>query len=270
MMRYGVLAILVTVCTVDKEMGKEVEIDTRPLIEPEFVMNEIEMLGSDEGFDLDGDGTPDNALALLFEDPYIGPVLGGDPNEFIARSIQRAELLLLLDFQNFQGYSNDSAVDIDIFLGHDPDGDKSNNFEGSEFTVTCSSLTEDNTADSQFLNATIQEGQLYGDSGSFRFLVSFSNTEVLLQDAQITGTFDEEGLLLSDGLIGGAVTYTDLEEVVLNDPEIGPSFGYAMLTFLANKLDTDLDGNGEVDALSASFRFQAVPALVDRDTECEE
>lgn len=269
MMRYGWWFALVA-CTVQEEVKPEVEVDTRPLIEPEFVMSEIELLSSNEGFDLDEDGESDNALALLFEDPYIGPVLGGDPNEFIARSIQRAELLLLLDFHNFQGYSNDASVDIDIFLGHDSDGDKSNNFEGAEFTVTCSSLNEDNTADSQFLNATIQDGQLYGDSGSFRFLVSFSNTEVLLQDAQITGRFDEEGLLLSDGLIGGAVTYTDLEEVVLNDPEIGPSFADAMLTFLANKLDVDLDGNGEVDALSASFRFHAVPALVDRESECAE
>ena len=68
-------------------------------------MSEIELLDSDDGFDLDNDGTPDNGLALLFEDPYIGPALGGDPNEYIAKSIRRAELLLLLDFRNFQGYS---------------------------------------------------------------------------------------------------------------------------------------------------------------------
>ena len=269
MMRFGWWFALAA-CASQEEVKTEVEVDTRPLIEPEFVMSEIELLDSDEGFDLDNDGTPDNGLALLFEDPYIGPALGGDPNEYIAKSIRRAELLLLLDFRNFQGYSDDAAVDIDIFLGHDPDGDKDNNFDGEEFTVTCSSLTEDNTADSQFLDASIQDGILYGENGSFRFLVSFSNTEVLLQDAKITGTFDAEGNLISDGLIGGAVTYADLEEVVLNDPEIGPSFADAMLAFLANKLDVDLDGNGEVDALSASFRFQAVPAFVDRESECAE
>ena len=114
-------------CVSQDEIKREVEVDTRPLIEPEFVMSEIELLGSNDGSDLDNDGTPDNGLALLFEDPYIVSALGGDPNEYIAKSIRRAELLLLLDFVTFQGYSNDAAVDIDIFLGHDPDGDKDNN-----------------------------------------------------------------------------------------------------------------------------------------------
>ena len=99
MMRVGWWVVLAS-CATQEDDKTEVEVDSRPLIEPESVMSEIELLGSDDGFDLDKDGESDNALALLFEDPYIGPVLGGDPNEFIARSIQRAELLLLLDFQN--------------------------------------------------------------------------------------------------------------------------------------------------------------------------
>ena len=96
-------------------------------------MNSIELLPSDEGFDLTGDGIQ-QFLALLFEDPYVGPALGGDPNEYIAKSVRRAELLLL-DFINFNDFEDDKSVDIEIFLGNDSDGDRSNNYDGTEFLL---------------------------------------------------------------------------------------------------------------------------------------
>ena len=245
-------------------------IEEGPLLEPEYVMNSIELLPSDEGFDLTGDGIPNNSLALLFEDPYVGPALGGDPNEYIAKSVRRAELLLLLDFINFNDFEDDKSVDIEIFLGNDSDGDRSNNFDGTEFTVTCSSLTSEGLAESQFIDAQIENGVLTGSGGAFRFLVSFSNTEVLLQNAKIVGQFDSEGLQITEGMLGGAVSFEDLEEVVLNDPEIGPQFADVMLAFLRAKLDTDLDDDGDFDAMSASFQFEAVPAMIDRESPCAE
>lgn len=253
-----------------QETAPEIQEEVLPLLEPEFVMNQIILLDSDEGFDLTGDGHPNNGLALLFEDPMVGPALGGDPNDYIDQTIQRAQLLLLLDFRNVHDFQNDKQIDIDIFLGHDFDGDRSNNFDGSEFSVTCSSITSQGEADSQFLDAELKEGRLNGTGGSFRFLVSFSNTEVLLQNARIVGTLDSSGENITNGMIGGSVSFDDLKEVVENDPEIGPSFGQLMLAFLQNKLDTDLDEDGELDALSASFQFEATRALIDTESPCAE
>ena len=71
-------------------------------------------------------------------------------------------------------------------------------------------------------------------------------------------------------MIGGSVSFDDLKEVVENDPEIGPTFGQLMLAFLQNKLDTDLDEDGELDALSASFQFEATRALIDTESACAE
>ena len=256
---------------VDMEVvDQEPDAEPLPLLEPEFVMNKIELLGSDEGFDLNGDGLPNNALALLFSDPLVGPALGGDPNEYIAKSIRKAKLLLLLDFINFNSFNNDDSVNIEIYLGDDYDGERSNNFDGTAFGVTCSSLTPEGFAESRFVDATISGGRLEGEGGAFRFLVSFSNTEVLLQGARIVGTFDPEGQRIINGMLGGAVTFEDLEEVVRNDPEIGPQFAQVMLTFLRAKLDADLDGDGVFDALSASFSFEAVPAVINIARRCEE
>ena len=100
--------------------------------------------------------------------------------------------------------------------------------------------------------------------------MSFSNTEVLLQHAKIVGTFEPEEQIITDEMMGGAVSFDDLEEVVLNDPEIGSSEAGIMLAFLENNLDDDLDGDGDFDALSASFSFEAVPAKIDRELPCAE
>ena len=109
---------------------------------------------------------------------------------------------------------------------------------------------------------------LTGSRGAFRFLVSFSNTEVLLQNAKIVGQFDAEGLQITEGMLGGAV-FEDLEEVVLNDPEIGPQFADVMLAF-EKQLDTDLDDDGDFDAMSTFFQSEAVPAMIDRESPCAE
>ena len=179
--------------------------------------------------------------------------------------------MLLLDFHALNDFTNDRRHTIDIFLGRDSDTRRRNNFNGgAEFFVTCSSLTPEGNPESQFNHVRLTEGRLEGAGGQFRFLVSFSNTEVLLRRGRISGLMSPDGTGISDGQIGGAISYEDLEEVVLNDPEIGPDFARIMLTFLERELDVDLDGDGWPDAMSASFRFSAVPASVLRTEPCQE
>ena len=101
----GLLAGIFTLACQPQSIDEPPE-EPLPLLEPEYVLSEIQLMGENEGFDLDGDGTPNNALALLFSDPVVGPALGGDPNEYIAKSIRKAKLLLLLDFKNFNSFIN--------------------------------------------------------------------------------------------------------------------------------------------------------------------
>ena len=256
----------------DAEVDAELDIGPpRPLLEPEFVMDSVQLLPSGEGFDLNGRGRPSNGLALLFEDELVGGALGGDPNNYIARSVRRGELLLLLDFSRFNDFVDDDSLDIDIFLGRDPDGERRNNFDGDDFTVTCSSLTAEGTPDSRFIGAQLSGGALSGEEGEFRFLISFAgDTEVVLQRAKIKGSFSADGERIEAGMLGGAVSYSDLELVVYNDPEIGSRFAEIMLAFLQRRLDVDLDGDTFPDALSASFSFTAVRAIIDRESPCVE
>ena len=45
---------------------------TLPQLDPEYVMNEVVLLAADEGFDLDDDGVPNNALSSSFSIPWLG------------------------------------------------------------------------------------------------------------------------------------------------------------------------------------------------------
>ena len=72
-------------------------------LDADFVMDSVRLLPSSQGFDLNGDGEPDNALSLLFENELIGDALGGSPNGYIADSVARGELLVMLDEADFLG-----------------------------------------------------------------------------------------------------------------------------------------------------------------------
>ena len=46
---------------------------------------------------------------------------------------------------------------------------------------------------------------------------------MLLREARLVGTLSSDGQTLTNGMMGGAVSYAELDEVVQNDPEIGLS-----------------------------------------------
>ena len=239
-------------------------------LDVDFVMDHVELLASGEGFDLTGDGAPDNALATIFEHPMIGDALGGDPDDYIARSVQRGELLVLLDFDRLGDLQDDASAGIDMLLGASAGGGEL--FDGSgQFAVRCGSLDESGAAASVFEEVSLSSGALSGAPGEFLFLMPFAlDTVVVLREARIEAEMSADGLRMTGGTLGGSVTMEDLEEVVENDPEIGPQFASIMLAILNAQLDVDQDGDGEPDALSASFGFTAVRGAIDREGACDD
>lgn len=237
-------------------------------LDADFVMDSVRLLPSSQGFDLNGDGEPDNALSLLFENELIGDALGGSPNGYIADSVARGELLVMLDFSNLGSFIDDRQAGIDMLLGASESG--SERFDGdATFQVRCGSLAEDGSAASTFDNVQVASGALSGAPGEFLFLMPFAiDTTVLLRQSRIEGTMEPDGTGIRSGTLGGSITFGDLREVVRNDPEIGPEFARIMLSILEAMLDVDQDGDGEADALSAMFQFTAVSGTIDREAPC--
>ena len=237
-------------------------------LDADFVMDSLSLLPSSQGFDLNGDGVPDNALSLLFENELIGNALGGSPNDYIADSVARGELLMMLDFSNLGSFVDDRQVGIDMLLGASERGDA--RFDGGgTFRVRCGSLSDDGLAASTFDNVQVALGALSGAPGEFLFLMPFAiDTTVLLRRSRIEGTIEPDGISIRSGTLGSSIMFGDLREVVRNDPEIGPDFARIMLSILQAMLDVDQDGDGEADALSAMFQFTAVSGTIDREAPC--
>ena len=171
-------------------------------INPEFVMNQIVLLSPEEDFDLDEDGFPNNGLAVIFADPLVGRALGSDPDEYIAWTVRRWELLLLLDFNWLDDLVNDDYVNLDIFFGRDSDTRRRNNLNGrQDFYIACNSLNDDSTPESQFIGAQITDGNVERTRGQFKLLVSLSNTDVLLRGAKITRKVSEDGTTITEGML---------------------------------------------------------------------
>ena len=107
-------------------------------------------------------------------------------------------------------------------------------------------------------------------------VVNHSPKEFVVENGKLKGMNFElmeytiENGRIVDGRLGGSVSFADLEQVVYNDPEIGPDFATIMLAVLGALLDVDQDGDGEADALSAMFEFNAVSATIDRELPCVE
>ncbi|HCH61955.1 MAG: hypothetical protein CL927_16935 [Deltaproteobacteria bacterium] len=239
-------------------------------LDADFVMDSVLLLPSADGFDLTGDGVPNNALAELFENELIGEALGGSPNGYIAQSVQRGELLVMLDFVRLGSYADDSNAGIEMLLGAGEDD--SDLFSGdATLQVRCGSLTPDGAAASAFDTVQVVDHALDGAPGEFLFLMPFAiDTTVVLRQSRIEGVLRPDGSGINSGRLGGSVTFGDLREVVRNDPEIGPDFGTLMLAILEGMLDVDQDGDGTPDALSAMFRYTAVSSTIDRDAACVE
>lgn len=241
-----------------------------PPLEPIVVQLRATSLGvlpPGEGFDLDGDAAPDNALAALFENPDVAGLLGGDPNGFLAKEIDDGDLNLLLDFLALHHVKDDAQVELDLMLGKPA-------VKGG-YDVLCESLGEDGAPLSHFDTGSVSEGIFESGVGQFRFALSFAGDTVLtFRNARLTGELANArgvaGSGLSGGRLGGVLLLSELAEVLENDPEVGGEFVQLIMIYLQTVADIDTDDDGTPDAMSAGFFLTADATQVNRSAPCVE
>ncbi|MEO1271190.1 MAG: Ig-like domain-containing protein, partial [Myxococcota bacterium] len=259
-------------------------------------------LSESAGYDLDDDGTPDNALGVLMD--TIDDLFQGNVNAELNRQIRLGELALgatwpTLDFET--PLTGATGVQMDVFALADVDDDPSTT---NRFLATRESFIDGHqTPRSRFRNGTITGVSIeIGPADNFFVTLPIQGVSlrVAVEEALMRGTIfrDSTGVRLSSARIGGVLTLVNFVDAVneylqsdacscleLEGPMIdlridrgsdacigdystdsctGARQGLCtaiavqcglFMSLIEVSLDLDIDGDGEMDAMSAMLRL---------------
>jgi len=239
-------------------------------------------------YDLDGDGTKDNALGTI-----LGTVaaLGGtaDLQKMINDDLKQGNLLYLLEVFG-KSLVNEPKAIVQVHQGADTDGNASNNFSGSAKLTTSTASPKNALLSGPITNAALNAGP--ANVTMPLPLTVGSSLLVSMKLARVRGTLS--GPSVSAGIINGAIPMSEINKKVVpgmasvldhiyKDPNTDASTKSTLkLLFdtnsdgtitgaelLGNVLvkgflvaDVDTDGDKIKDSLSMGFGFTAVSCQI--------
>jgi hypothetical protein len=217
-----------------------------------WVIDSLAIAATGTGFDLDGDGTIDNALAGM--QAQVGPLNGGAPIDgYIAQNITQGARITVLQMWAVHDLSSDSDVSLGMLEPADIDGDATDNLNGQEeFAVAPGSVDADGHA---VTNATTAL-----TNGAYTTSLPQSLTNPVINTGLGLGTSVSIRGVVSesrnDGTIG--VVFSGTDTALLVNAMLPPFNAHLAAGIVASLLDIDTTGNGIPDSMSAAFDFTSV------------
>ncbi len=210
----------------------------------------------------------DNMLA------FAGPMLNSTIEENLQANTPASPLIFVAEFvaPTFDG----AAFTVNILYCGLSDSNPDCDFMTQTCTYQASSMNFDDLCkpNVSFNNVTITDGHVSGGGSGYIFpfnmtFVGGATAETVLYSARIEAeveTDDDGNIVTLKGALGGAVTKTNLKELVVAIPdEYMPVPKEAVLDLIDApqiKPDIDLNGDGEADALSVGLAFETLPGVV--------
>ena len=154
--------------------------------------------------DLDCDGRADHQLDALLVAVYQD-VFVTDLEAITQATVDDGRILHLIDVQTTDTFD---AIDVGLqmFVGHDDDGDPTDNFTGAEM------FSVDDRAPTAPLAGYIEEGQIFADLGTIPMQIALPGVDDTFVLELSAGYF--EGTITADSLIGtvsGSLTTDEVE-----------------------------------------------------------
>lgn len=214
---------------------------TPPVTTYNWVVAEMTVASGLDGFDLDGDGDKDNALAPL--DAVIDPVLEA--------TLRGAERVMVLQLAGLDDFADDTAIRAAVVGADDldTDHDPSDNFSGDEAYDAGTSVDADGNA------KTFNEVPL--SAGTYTAVFPARDVQVGANELTATTELHLGGRSVSErdqaGLYGFAVSVQSFLDFAEAQGMDGTD-----LDRLSALADIDTDQDGDADSISTAFEFQAV------------
>jgi hypothetical protein len=180
--------------------------DVCPVPPGRSYIERVELAGPGVGFDLNGDGTIDNAFGNL------PPTLRDQLNKDVESSFDTGSQFFVLNLANWDPPTANAAdVVTQILLVRDADTDPSNNFNGTG-TFYADALSFDLDCEPKIKgdHASITNGMMTADAKQFE--IPFLNWQTLtFSNVQATAAFDSQ-FMFASLVTGGTVLFCTLSQ----------------------------------------------------------
>lgn len=213
------------------------------------VLSDARLLPSGQGVDIDGDGTPDNALGGI-----AGQLNGLGGGGGITDAIAGGDTFVI--FQTWGVRDADTAVRVGLIQGEDSDTNPDDNFTTKETYLVADGIGSDGQA-SLGTDATLDA------SGAYRaeiegFPLDLGFIQIPVSSPWVIEATVTEGK--HEGRIGTAIAVQEIIDLI-NDNGLG-----FVLAFFDPRdfADVDLDDDGTDESISLVLGFEAVPCGINR------
>jgi hypothetical protein len=210
------------------------EVGCQPMFGSSYIVNQFAQSAADQGFDLDGDGTPDNAFAVV-----------GIGSDIWENLIMSGSAIFLYDLQGLPAagtpVADGAALDLAFYLGVSVNADPTTYFDGSgKFLAPASQFDVNCQTTANLDSLTVAGGTIEGHKGTLGLGVHglgiLEFTQFILR-----GTLSADQRTFS-GRLGGVASPCGLSQ--LPSPGGAGSLLGLMINTDQTQPDIDVDGNG--------------------------
>lgn len=236
----------------------------------------MDTAGNVPGFNIDGtDATvcnqvdamgpaPDNITGV---DNSVGPTLGGLVGSMIQDNVDDGSVLLIMQLDGVDSFTNDDRVKLTVLLAEVPEGvtltlDPSGRIAaGQDFDVNELSYTDTahTMAAVTFDNGKIVNGRFQAGPDDFPLSISLMGASLSLTVHSTQIRFNVSETSISAGVLGGGLNVDEVNNTVMNTPALA-EYAETVAMVLASFADLEPNSEGTCESASVAMEFAGVEA----------
>ncbi len=212
---------------------------------------------------------PDNIAGV---DNSVGPTLGGLVMSMIQDNVDDGSVLLVMQLDGVDSFTNDNQVKLTIFLAEKPEGATlAHEASGRLSPGQASDINELSFTDAAhtspmilFANGKIINGRFQAGPADFPLSISLMGASLSLTVHSTQLRFNVSETLVSGGVLGGGLNVAEVNATVAATPALA-EYATVVNTTLMSFADLDPNSEGVCESASVAMTFAGVGATLTGD-----